>query len=256
MDAQHDFNRRRTAVKRTIIMALGVLLALALAMPMALAQVEQDGNKTGKAAKLAEAWTLWAYSRHAAELPTIGEDPEYSDEQCDGTPLSTTRTNTWFLAGTEGGSAEETVRTCTVPAETQLFFPVVSSTFFITEPEENKQIARDFVKNFIRAVEEDPDLSIVVTVDGEEISSDQIVRAKTSFFPLFFPEDNIFAGSDVEAGTYQTISNGLWVTLPPLPPGEHTIHFELSAPNVDRNPAKPGPEGVFQNNTYILTVVS
>ena len=238
-------------MKRTIIMALGVLLALALATPMALAQVEQHGNNTGKAAKLAEAWTLWAYSRHAAELPTIGEDPEYSEEQCDGTPLSTTRDDTWFLAGTEGGSAEETVRTCTVPAETQLFFPIVSATFFITSPEppfnENKQVARDYVKDFIRAVEEDPELSIVVTVDGEEISSDQIVRAKTSFFPLFFPQDNIFAECcGVKAGTYQTISNGLWLTLPPLPPGPHTIHFELSAPNAD----------VFQNNTYHLTVVN
>ena len=232
-------------MKRTIIMALGVLMALALATPMALAQAGQ-GNKTGSAAKLAEAWTQWAYSRHAAESPVIGEDPEYSEEQCDGTPLTTTRGNTWFLAGTEGGSAEETVRTCTVPAETQLFFPVVSASFFITEPEENKQIARDFVKNFIRAVEEDPDLSIVVTVDGEEISSDQIVRAKTSFFPLTFPADNIFATFGVKAGTYPTITNGLWLTLPPLPPGPHTIHFELSAPNAD----------VFQNNTYHLTVVN
>jgi hypothetical protein len=239
-------------VKRIIILALGVLLALALTTPMALAQVGQ-GNKTGKAAKLAEAWTLWAYSRHAAESPVIGEDPEYSDEQCDGTPLSTTQSNTWFLAGTEGGSAEETVRTCTVPvpADAQLFFPVVSATFFITFPGppffEDKQLARDFVKDFIRAVEEDPDLSIVVKVDGEEISSDQIVRAKTSFFPLFFPNDNIYAECcGVKAGTYQTITNGLWLTLPPLPPGEHTIHFELSAPNAD----------VFQNNTYHLTVVN
>jgi hypothetical protein len=246
MDAHHDFNRRRTAVKRIIILALGVLLALALATPMALAQVGQ-GNKTGSAAKLAEAWTQWAYARHAAESPVIGEDPEYSEVQCDGTPLSTTQGNTWFLAGTEGGSAEETVRTCTVPAETQLFFPIVSATFFITfPPDENKQVARDYVKNFIRAVEEDPDLSIVVTVDGEEISSDQIVRAKTSFFPLTFPEDNLYANFGVEAGTYQTITNGLWLTLPPLPPGEHTIHFELSAPNAD----------VFQNNTYHLTVVN
>jgi hypothetical protein len=245
MDAHHEINRRRTVVKRIIIMALGVLLALALASPMGIAQVGQ-GNKTGMAAKLAEAWTQWAWSKPVGVSPLIGEYE--GGPRCDGTPLplSPTQDNTWFLAGTFGSGPEETVRTCTMPADTQLFFPVVSATFFITEPEENKQVARDFVKNFIRAIEEDPDLSIVVTVDGEEINSKQIVRAKTSFFPLTFPEDNILAPFGVEGGTYQTITNGLWVTLPPLPPGEHEIHFEARAPNAD----------FFQNNTYILTVVN
>jgi hypothetical protein len=41
-------------------------------------------------------------------------------------------------------------------------------------------------------------------------------------------------------------TDALWVTLPPLPPGEHRIHFEASAPSV----------GVSQDNTYILTVVN
>jgi hypothetical protein len=36
------------------------------------------------------------------------------------------------------------------------------------------------------------------------------------------------------------------VSLPPLPPGDHTIHFKMNAPNV----------GFSQDNTYILTVVN
>jgi hypothetical protein len=35
------------------------------------------------------------------------------------------------------------------------------------------------------------------------------------------------------------------VPLPPLPPGEQTIHFEMNAPNV----------GFSQDNIYILTMV-
>ena len=50
-------------MKRIIIMALGVLLALALATPMALAKVGQGANASGTAAKLAAAWTQWAYSK-------------------------------------------------------------------------------------------------------------------------------------------------------------------------------------------------
>jgi hypothetical protein len=266
MDAHHEINRRKTVVKRIIIMALGVLLALALATPMALAQVGQGANKSLSAKEfqeLAAAWTQWAYSKEPAESPLIGGDPDYTEAQCDGTPVSPTPGKTWFLAGTPDGSMVE--RTCTMPAGTQLFFPVVSASFFITFPGppffEDKQLARDSVRDFIKAVEHDPELSIEVTVDGEEIDSKQIVRAKTPrFFPVTFPEDNIFdcpqcpTPFDLPGGTYDTVSNGLWVALPPLTPGEHVIHFELSAPNADVFPTNPGIEGFSQDNTYILTV--
>jgi hypothetical protein len=59
-------------------------------------------------------------------------------------------------------------------------------------------------------------------------------------------------GGDYEGATI----DGLWVTLPPLPPGEHTVHFEMNAPNIDLNPNEPGAEGFSQDNTYILTVVN
>jgi hypothetical protein len=39
------------------------------------------------------------------------------------------------------------------------------------------------------------------------------------------------------------VAAGLWVTLPPLPPGEHTIHFEITGASFD------------QDLTYHLTVV-
>ena len=88
-------------------------------------------------------------------------------------------------------------------------------------------------------------MNIEVTVDGKEINSNRIVRAQTPFFDLTFEEGNIF---DVPPGEYTTISDRLWVTLPPLPPDEHTIHFEFCAPNAFG--------GRSQNNTYILTVVN
>ena len=37
------------------------------------------------------------------------------------------------------------------------------------------------------------------------------------------PEGNIFG---LPAGSYgPAVTDGYWVTLPPLPPGEHTVHF-------------------------------
>ena len=109
-------------MKRIIIMALGVLLALALATPMTLAQVGQQGAAaSGTAAESAAAWTQWAWSKPAAESPLIG-DPNYSGARCDGTPLTPTQGKQWFLAGTTNGST--VVRTCTMPVGNKLFFPV------------------------------------------------------------------------------------------------------------------------------------
>jgi hypothetical protein len=230
-------------------MALGVLMALALATPMALAQVGQGANASGTAKKLAAAWTQWAYSKPVVDSSLIGG---YTDaDRCDGTPLSPTKHKTWFLAGTSDGSGPaETVRICTMPAETQLFFPVVSVVGFpFPDTDETALSERKAAINLINAVENDPDLDMSVTVDrteiGTEVERDRIVRARSGpYFTLTLPAGNVVG---VREGEYKATADGLWVTLPPLPPGEHTIHFEASAPNV-------GVSGFFQNNTYILTV--
>jgi hypothetical protein len=251
-------------VKRIIIMALGVLLALALATPVALAQVVHapSPKASGPTAALAAAWTQWAYSKPVDEdSPLIGS---YEGEpRCDGTPVSPTQAETWFLAGTTNG--DPVVRTCTMPADTQLFFPVVSSLAFPFFTGENRKNQRELAIAFIDAVENDPDFSMSVTVDGTEVGTeverDQIVRATSPVFTLTLPEENVFdcpqcdPPFDVPGDEYKHASaDGLWVTLPPLPPGEHEIHFVIDAPNLDLDPNTPGPEGFSQDNTYILTV--
>ena len=253
-------------MKRIIIMALGVLLALALATPMALAQVVHapSPKASGPTAALAAAWTQWAYSKPVDEdSPLIGS---YEGEpRCDGTPVSPTQAETWFLAGTTNG--DPVVRTCTMPADTQLFFPVVSSLAFPFFTGENRKNQRELAIAFIDAVENDPDFSMSVTVDGTEVGTeverDQIVRATSPVFTLTLPEENVFdcpqcdPPFDVPGDEYKHASaDGLWVTLPPLLPGEHEIHFEMDAPNLDLDPNTPGPEGFSQDNTYILTVVN
>ncbi len=228
-------------MKRIIIMALGVLLALALATPMALAQVGQGAAASGTAAELAAAWTQWAYSKPVGVSPLIGSYE--GGPKCDGTPVSPTQGKTWFLAGTSDGSEVE--RTCTMPVGTQLFFPVVSVVGF-PFPDTN-ETERAAAIAFINAVLADPEFSMLVTVDGKMVKSNRIVRARSGpYFTLTLPEENVVG---LPAGEYEgATANGLWVTLPPLSRGEHTIHFEMSAPNTFG--------GVSQNNTYNLTVVN
>lgn len=230
-------------MKRMIVMAISIVLALTLAAPVASGKVGQGPNAFGKgAAALSADWWTWALSKPTAESPLIGD---YSDDRCDGQPVTSTRGDTWwFLAGAVEAVGEDTevVRTCTVPADTPLFFPVVNAIFVITDPGETQKEARQAVNEFIDSVLADPEFSMVVTVDGTEVQSDAIVRADSPLFTIRLPENNLFG---LDAGKYRAVSDGLWVTLPPLSEGEHTIHIEMSAPNV----------GFSQDITYHLTVV-
>ena len=228
-------------MRRIIIMALSVVLALSLAMPTALGQVGHGSKASGKAAELAAAWWQWALSEPVATNPLVGSYT--GGPQCDGQPLSDTSGKKWFLAGAFGSGEVE--RTCTMPVGTQLFFPVGNVIYVNTEPTDTEQVARDYVNKFMNDVLADPDFSMVVTVDGKEVKSKRIVRAETDLFTVTLPEDNLFSSFGVHAGDYDAVADGLWAALPPLPPGEHTIHFEISAPSLDFS----------QDITYHLTVV-
>jgi hypothetical protein len=233
-------DERSEEVKRIVLMALGVVLALALASPMAFAQVEQRAQASGASGELAAAWWQWALSKPAADNPLFEGDPNYSDAQCNGEPVTATPDETWFLAGLAGTAAVE--RTCTMPAGSQLFFPVVTQVFVFTDPNKDTDAqARESASGFINNLLADPDFEMTVTVDGKEINNNRIVRAETPFFQVQLPKKNVFG---VPAREYRAFADGLWVTLRPLPPGEHTIQWEMSAPNA----------GFSQDVTYHLTV--
>jgi hypothetical protein len=245
-------NRRNTVVKRAIVMAISVLLALIVALPMAFAQVGQGAKASGSAEELAAAWWQWASSKPVEVNPL--RDSYEGGAKCDGTPVTPTQGKQWFLGGTQDGSVVE--RTCTMPVGTHLFFPVVNVVAFPFAPGETRQNQRQLARQYIREVVNAPDFSMSVTVDGKEVKSNRIVRALSPVFSVTVPEDNIFdcpqcpQPFDLPAGEYDDASsNGLWVTLPPLSRGEHTIHFEMRATTENFGL-------VTQDNTYNLTVVN
>jgi hypothetical protein len=226
-------------LKRVSLLIMAILLALVVATPVAFAQVGQGSKASGKAAELAADWFVWALGKPTDVNPTQGEYT--GGPKCDGQPLSDTTGRTWFLAGTFGQS--EVTRNCTAPVGTKFFFPVVNS--FCAEPlgTSTEEQLRQCATAFIPEVLADPNLSISVTVDGKEIESNRIVRADSPLFTFTLPKDNIFG--EPKIGVYEGVGDGLWVTLPPLSKGEHTIHIEVSAPSVDFS----------QDVTYNLDVV-
>jgi hypothetical protein len=189
----------KTVVKRAIVMAISVILALAVAAPIASGETAPQ-HQDVKA--LVGDWWTWAITE-----PSPLEGDYIGGQQCEGESVE----GVFFLAGMLGGG--DATRTCTVPADTALFFPVINN--FCTDDEPNyPQCGAVFVGHALANGKP------YATLDGEDL---KMRRIATGPFTLTVPEDNIFGAP---AGPYTAVSDGFWVYLPKgLEPGEYTVQF-------------------------------
>jgi hypothetical protein len=152
----------------------------------------------------------------------------------------------WFLAGVFGGGTAK--RTCSVPADKSLFFPV-ANTINVNSPHVCGQKGplsaaklRAAIAPFI-----DGFTSISATVDGQPVAN--IPRILSIVFDVALPKDNAFlapCNGDSPPGVYSpAVGDGFYVLLGPLPAGSHTIQFSAQNPSAK----------FTENVTYNLTVV-
>lgn len=249
-------------MKQIVMIAFGVILALVLAVPAAFGQVGQGSNASGKAGDLDAAWWSWAVSTPKSESPLVGS---YTDgPQCDGQPVTNTKGKQWFLAGSPGELSEDggtiiagsgAVRTCTVPSGTQIFFPIVNNLCATPVDADNPEDLVTCAKTLTDDMVEDASYS--VKVDGKDVPPKRIVRAASSAYTINFSDDNVFAEFGY-LGEQTAASAGLYVTLPPLSKGAHTIEWEgifdyEGGPIYEGGPVYPYFK-FAQQTTYNLTV--
>jgi hypothetical protein len=230
-------------VKRAIVVAISVILALVVAAPIASGQSSsQSQTQSQNLGQLTGDWWNWMVSTD----PSPG-DGEYTslDPRCEGEYVE----GVFFLAGAAFGSPPTVERTCTVPADTPILFPVfnvVCSAAFdplqeVDDPKPyHKKCAKPFIDDFA-----DPPSTFLATLNGQDLTLQRI--ASGQFWWTIPIEDAPFG---VPTGTYRAASDGLWVYLEEgLAPGEHTIVFKGSFEDT--------PGGDFEGTevTYHLTAV-
>ena len=188
--------------------------------------------------QLSAEWWQWALSIPTPENPQL----DTTGEDC----VVGQRGEVWFLAGVFGGGT--VTRTCSVPANKSLFFPVANSVFFdspnVCGQGDSIPVKdmRDFNANLINGA-----TNLLVEVDGKRIGN--LHRVQSKVFEVALPEENVFDAfcgpAGFPAGIYSpAVDDGYYVRLNPLAVGNHTLHFHAEGP------------GGFQDVTYHLTVVS
>ena len=161
----------------------------------------------------------------------------------------------WFLAGVFGTAGGTAKRSCTVPIGKYILFPILTNTWIQTPQDDidhpdckgNETCWREFAKNG------PPPLNgseLEATLDGKPIifnPNTPIIRSQSPVFTASFPPDNVFGANLSHLTGCPIVSDGFWVMLPPLSPGDHngsalgdhTLHFRA---------------GSNQDVTYHLTV--
>jgi len=111
----------------------------------------------------------------------------------------------WFLAGTNGGSAE---RTCVIPTGKAILFPVINSECdFISMP--NIKTDTGLVAC---ATATDTVSNMQTTVDGLNLQQLKKYRVTSQPFTVTFASNNVFG---YKPGTTSMASDGFWVLLQP-----------------------------------------
>ena len=224
---------------KRVCTALGIVLSFVLLGKTVLAD---PGNfPSGQLSAFTAQWWEWVFSIPSPDNPNL----DSTGDEC----MVGQRGSVWFLAGVLGSGSVS--RTCSVPADRTLFFPVINS-FYINTPNcsqgpENLTVKfmRAQVKPFIDAAQ-----NLSVTLDGADLKKTLLRRVQSDPFVSAVPQDNVFGpdacgpGVPLPAGIYSpSVDDGYYVALPPLIPGQHVIHFHAES-------------GTFaQDVNYILNIV-
>lgn len=145
----------------------------------------------------------------------------------------------WFLVGSFGGSVS---RSCTIPAGTKLFFPVVQGVN-ISTGETSAQLLAQMKPCFDAAI------NLSVEVDGAPVSIGAPNRVTSSSgFRFALPPDNLFGQAP---GVYRpAVVDGYYVALKALPVGRHTVRIRGTVPGV----CASNPSGFAVDVLYNLRV--
>lgn len=157
-------------------------------------------------------WWQWAASFDRDESPVADRTGALCGSRQSG--------DVWFLAGTYG--TKRTVRTCRVPRDKHLFFPLVN--YVVSRGPDGLATCESVTAS--AAQWSDGATALVLDVDGTRFRGleQHRLRPRGCF--------DLGARTPEKLRIYPAAANGYYVMLKPLPPGRHTIHFGGALPSI------------------------
>jgi hypothetical protein len=120
----------------------------------------------------------------------------------------------WFLAGTLKGPAE---RSCTIPADRAILFPVINYEASVAEGDGTTDEELAARAKF----EMDQITNMRAMISGTNVNELKQYRIQSPPFSVTLPADNVLG---LPAQTTKMMSEGYWLFLKPLQPGNYDLH--------------------------------
>jgi len=153
-------------------------------------------------------WWEWALSAPITVNPVLDNTGQFADKN-QHDPV-------WFLAGTIGDKNKVAHRTCIIPKQNAILFPVIN---YIRTPEPRFKTDIELANH----VQKDIDDIVIneAMVDGQEVPIFRI-KSEPRIFNLIVREENKF---DIPVGTTMASADGYWVFIKSLNIGQHEVYF-------------------------------
>jgi hypothetical protein len=191
---------------RKTLLAFITAIALIFGAPLAATAATNDNTYRTLAAK----WWTWALTQPAPTNPLLDETGAQCANQQSG--------NVWYLGGTFNSSGVAN-RSCTIPANTAVFFPVVN-VVDVEYASDNKTVG--YVRS-LTAFVSDGASNLYVNLDGKALPSSAIVFERSDVFSFYLPDNNVFG---IPAGYMSPCADsGYYTLLSKLSPGPHVLKF-------------------------------
>lgn len=237
MNRRTTQHNNKTYVKRP---PLALMLVMLLVIGLGLVPAIQAGEK-GVARMFGKTYGEWSaeWWTWALSIPDIppGNNPVKSEGLVDCSLGQ--RGPVWFLAGATAAIdfvnlvELQVTRTCRdpIPRERSLFIPLANAVF-INEPGEQTCLGGPLdgpctveEKRALLAAFNTASFScgFAFDIDGIPVHTIPAVRAQSPAFYLATDVGNFLGFGNAEDP--EAVSDGFWLMVPPLPRGEHVVHF-------------------------------
>jgi hypothetical protein len=234
----HGMNK---ILQKKEVVTIGLVLSLiVIAMiPVAVADNINPGVFAVNSKPYGLSYAQWTANwwKWAMEIPTPNNPIPYKT----GTNCAQQQSGpVWFLAGSNGAPI---VRDCVIPLGKALLFGPLNSECSYAEDSTLK------TEDQLRSCAVNLDVGGVphVTVDGVALKSLDNYKIQSPIFNFTFPQNNVFGA---RPGPSQSVSDGWFIMLQPLSPGNHTVHLYGA---VLANPTT-GTQSFASDATYHLVV--
>lgn len=123
----------------------------------------------------------------------------------------------WNLLGSPG----KVERTCTIQSDKAILFPIL-----VTECSYSESPSLKTKEDLLRcAMDANKDAVLQATVDNQQIKDIDKYRVTSSLFNVTYPDDSIYP---TNSNFSQAVSDGWFIMLEPMKPGQHQIRFTAS----------------------------